>query len=486
VRIQLEEIDLMQPWPTLKLQEGYHAIRVLVRIGTTPIGEVMTRPAVSRLVYPRRLRRRIAKKLTPHILKFLSRAAIASGPDAMKSSGMPAPTIAGPSNVRHARTFVRDRVLLETGLPKPYCDWVRLGTGNEQFWMPPVTVAICTRDRPEELERCLENLKSLDYPDYDVLVVDNSRDPGLTRDIADRFGVTYTRQPKAGLSRARNTALKTARAEWVAFTDDDCKPEPNWLRELVRELQDGNCKCVTGLVLPAQLENAAEIAFELYGGLGRGYVPMVFDNLFRTRIRTAPAATWRIGAGANMLLDATFVREFGYDEDLGPGGIGGCGEDTDVFYRLLRSGQTIHYNPRAIVHHHHRSSPEALRKQVYSYAVGHAAYHWRCFWRYRDYRSMIHLLWHLPNWWRRNLKLALKGKTTYPFSLIGLEIRGTFYGPTAYTAVKIRRFGRFVWDVIRGRHKLQMPRLVRSSTLADDYRSEKDGAATVKKPVRAA
>jgi hypothetical protein len=239
-------------------------------------------------------------------------------------------------------------------------------------------------------------------------------------------------------------------------------------------------------VLPAQLENAAEIAFELYGGLGRGYVPMVFDNLFRTRIRTAPAATWRIGAGANMLLDATFVREFGYDEDLGPGGIGGCGEDTDVFYRLLRSGQTIHYNPRAIVHHHHRSSPEALRKQVYSYAVGHAAYHWRCFWRYRDYRSMIHLLWHLPNWWRRNLKLALKGKTTYPFSLIGLEIRGTFYGPTAYTAVKIRRFGRFVWDVIRGRHKLQMPRLVRSSTLADDYRSEKDGAATVKKPVRAA
>ena len=67
MRIQLEEIDLMQPWPTLKLQEGYHAIRVIVRIGVVPIGEVMTRPAVSRRVTPRRLRRRIAKKLTPSL-----------------------------------------------------------------------------------------------------------------------------------------------------------------------------------------------------------------------------------------------------------------------------------------------------------------------------------------------------------------------------------------------------------------------------------
>jgi GT2 family glycosyltransferase len=255
---------------------------------------------------------------------------------------------------------------------------------------------------------------------------------------------------------------------------------------LVRETLDGNCKCVTGLVLPAQLENAAEISFELYGGLGRGYVPMIFDPLFRTRARTAPCPTWRIGAGANMMLDASFVREFGYDEDLGPGAVGGCGEDTDVFYRILRWGHTIHYTPRAIVHHSHRSSPEALRKQVYNYAVGHAAYHWRCFWRYRDFRSLIQLVWHLPRWWMRNFKLAARGKTTYPFSLIGLEIRGTIQGPIEYSAVKIQRFGRYLLDVLRGRHRLTAPRLVSSSDLADEHRSEPHDAASLKKPVRAA
>jgi GT2 family glycosyltransferase len=476
----------MRPWPTLRLQDGYHAARVLVRVGSIPVGEVFARPAVSRFITPKRLRRRMVKRLTPHLLKILARAALGAGPEVMKGSSVVAPVLAGPSNVRAARKFAGEKLLVPEGLPSPYRDWILAMEHQYKFQCPPVTVAICTRDRPEELERCLENLKRLDYPDYDVLVVDNSKDPSPTRALADQFGVSYAREPKAGLSRARNMAMKSARAPWIAFTDDDCQPEPNWLRELVREMQDGNCKCVTGLVMPAQLENAAEIAFELYGGLGRGYVPVVFDPLFRTKIRTAPAPTWRIGAGANMLLDASFVGEFGYDVDLGPGGVGGCGEDTDVFYRILRSGYTIHYNPRAIVHHSHRSSPEALRKQVYQYAIGHAAYHWRCFWRYRDYRSLIQLIWHLPNWWRRNIKLATTGKTTYPISLIFLEIRGTFRGPMAYSAVKIKRFGKFVWDVMRGKYQRKAPRLVSTSDLADDGRSEKHGAIAVKKPVRAA
>ncbi len=161
--------------------------------------------------------------------------------------------------------------------------------------------------------------------------------------------------------------------------------------------------------------------------------------------RVAPVQTWRMGAGANMLLDASLCRELGgYDEDMGPGGVGGCGEDTDVFYLFLRAGHSIHYTPKAIVLHYHRSSPAALRKQIYSYAKGHAAYHWRCLWAYRDYRSLIHLLYHMPRWFARNAKLGMAGKTKYPFSLVSLEVRGTLLGPLEYTLAKARRFGRSI------------------------------------------
>jgi glycosyltransferase involved in cell wall biosynthesis len=181
-----------------------------------------------------------------------------------------------------------------------------------------------------------------------------------TREIAEKCGVGYVRCLVPGLSRARNTAIEHARTPWVAFTDDDCRPEPNWLKELVRPTQDANCRCVCGLVLPAQLENAAEITFEIYGGLGRGYAGKCFDPGFITASKTRPAATWRIGAGANMLLHKGFTQWIGgYDVDMGPGphSVGGCGEDTLVFYQVLKTGHNIHYAPRAIVHHFHRGSP---------------------------------------------------------------------------------------------------------------------------------
>src|SRR5437764_49250 len=87
------------------------------------------------------------------------------------------------------------------------------------------------------------------------------------------------------------------------------------------------------IVRPAQLENSAEITFEIYGGLGRGYSTKIYDRGWMDCSRTKPPQTWRIGAGANMLLDRDLVLSLGgYDVDMGPGGVGGCGEDTLVFY----------------------------------------------------------------------------------------------------------------------------------------------------------
>jgi glycosyltransferase involved in cell wall biosynthesis len=455
MKIQLEEIDLLDPWPELAPRGGYRTMSVLVRLGRVPIGEVMLRPARSPAATHRRLRRRIADKLSWELMSNLTREGLAAGPAALMSI----PAGAFPRRAmmfsawEQCKQYVEQHFVLPEGLPEELAAWVRAAQDvrdQPAHDCPPVTIAVCTRDRPAELEQCIRCLRRLDYAgEFEILIVDNGSEAWVagTRAVAEKLGVCYVRAPIAGLSRARNIALLAARHEWVAFADDDCRPDLHWLRELVRPTRSGNCRAVCGLVQPARLENSAEITFETYGGLGRGYRPKVFDIGLIRHSLTKPAPTWRIGAGANMLVHRETVLGLGgFDEDMGPGGVGGCGEDTLVFYQLLRAGHAIHYTPRAVVRHHHRSSPAALRKQIHSYAVGHAAYHWRVFAQYRDYRSLIRLMWHLPLWFAKNLRAGLRGKSRYPLSLVLTEIRGTLRGPAAYTAARARRFARSLYD----------------------------------------
>ncbi|MBA3272613.1 MAG: glycosyltransferase [Chthoniobacterales bacterium] len=444
MKIQLEQLDLLKPWPTFRMKPGYRAVCVMLRVGIVPLGEVLCRPVRKRLVTPGRLQRRIRRrKLALNLLKLLStemlrgRAILGRGtPSEATAANVPL------STARNAQLqdFAEDHLLRPEGVSEPYRAWILAAQSATPYACPAVTVVVCTADRPAILKGCLQSLSRLDYPNLRIMVVDNSRDPLPTRQVTQRFNVQYLRQPERGLSRARNSALESVETDWIAFTDDDCRPERQWLRELVRPLEDSNCRCVTGLVVPAQLENSAEITFEVYGGLGRGAAPAVFEPRFIRKARLRPATTWRIGAGANMLMHAGLAREVGgFDIDMGAGTPCGCGEDTLLYFQFLRRGHSIHYTPRSIVHHHHRGSAEALRHQIYHYAKGHAAYHVRCFVSFRDYRSLLHLGWHLPRWFVRNFKRGARNKTKYPHSLVLLEARGTLAGTLLYSSVKIRR-----------------------------------------------
>jgi len=492
LKIQLEQLDLLRPWPAFELREGYHSMRVLVRLGSIPIGEVMSRPVRSRRVSHKRLARRIVRHLTFPLLKLLARQSLSAGPEVIaKLDALPSIPPAGSSNWRALSIRYAKKILQPTGLPAPWPAICAAADQNDQVDCPPVTVAVCTRNRADELRGCIEHLVKLDYPNFEILICDNSDDPEPARRIAGELGVGSTREPIAGLSRARNAAIDAVRTRWIAFTDDDCRPEPNWLRELVRPLSDTRCRCVTGLVLPAQLENSAEITFEIYGGLGRGFVPATYDQSFLRFSRWAPARTWIIGAGANMLVDAELVKRLGgYDTDMGPGGVGGCGEDTLVFYQMLARGCNIHYAPQAIVHHFHRSSDEALRKQIYSYASGHAAYHVRCLMSYRDHRSLLQLIYHLPRWFARNFRKGIGGRTKYPFTLVPIEVRGTIAGTFEYGAIRLRRLaGKAIAKLFRRRAAEQpvteVPAVAQAPVKAIDQQEGYD-ASPVKKSFRAA
>src|SRR5579884_1169719 len=95
--------------------------------------------------------------------------------------------------------------------------------------IPSCSVVVCTWDRGRWLERCLAALAGLDHPSYEVVVVDNSQGDSPSQQLAGQFGARYVREPRAGLSRARNTGARAAWGEIVAFTDDDALPDPRWL-----------------------------------------------------------------------------------------------------------------------------------------------------------------------------------------------------------------------------------------------------------------
>jgi hypothetical protein len=137
------------------------------------------------------------------------------------------------------------------------------------------------------------------------------------------------------------------------------------------------------------------------------------------------------------------------DEALGVGTPTGCSEDTYLFYRVLKAGHTILYQPAAYVWHKHRRDMRALRRQIYGYSKGHVAYHLTTLLRDHDLRALMRLSIHLPRWHikqvLRQIKSRLRGKRMdYPLSLTLLEIAGNLAGPWALwrSRRRVKREGR--------------------------------------------
>src|SRR5262245_9973737 len=122
---------------------------------------------------------------------------------------------------------------------------------------PNVTVAVCTRDRTANLNTCLESLARIDYPNIELLVVDNDPSNDSTeRLVRQRYPhIRYVREPRPGLDWARNRAILESRGELLAFTDDDVVVDPGWVWGLVEPFEaDPDVMAVTGLVIPHELE----------------------------------------------------------------------------------------------------------------------------------------------------------------------------------------------------------------------------------------
>ena len=242
-----------------------------------------------------------------------------------------------------------------------------------------VSVVVGTRNRAEHLRDCLRQLLDLDYPNFDVAVVDNAPDNDATRDAFasvvgndDRF--RYLRLSRPGVSRARNAGVAAARGPIVAFIDDDVRVDPFWLQGLVRAFSRvPSAVCVTGLVATREIVGPEQRYFDSRVSWAANLEPRVYHPTSDDPLH--PWAAGRFGAGANMAFRLDAVRALeGFDENLGPGTKAKGGEDIDLFVRALRGGGDLVYDPAALAWHIHRSTPGDLEKQMFGYGVGLTAY----------------------------------------------------------------------------------------------------------------
>ncbi|OUL28417.1 glycoside hydrolase family 2 [Nostoc sp. T09] len=309
-----------------------------------------------------------------------------------------------------------------------YLEWDETGTSNST--LPKATVAVCTRDRPEDLRRCLDALMRMPDDQQEFLIIDNCPSTEDTQQLVKNYErVRYIREPRPGLDIARNRAMREAKNEIVAFTDDDAAPDPNWLRAFLRNFNDPLVLCVTGLTMPLELETEAQEWFEQYYPFGRGFRRNVFDSN-----RHNPLATGRVGAGANMALRRSVLDLVGsFDEALDAGTITRSGGDHEMFARILVAGYRIVYEPTAVSWHRHRRTWEELRQTFYGYGVGVYSLFTRHLLFEREFSILqIALAWFWHDQLPALVRSLLGRPSSVPLDLILAELQGCLAGPWAY------------------------------------------------------
>lgn len=312
-----------------------------------------------------------------------------------------------------------------------------------------VSIVVASYDRPESLRECLDALSKLQSQrQVEIIVVDNHPESGKTPPVAADFpGVMLISEPRRGSSYARNAGIIRASGDIIAVTDDDVVVSPDWLEQLIAPFERSEIGAVTGNVLPRALETEAQYLFETYGGLGRGFKRMEFGPSWFRASRRRAAPTWKLGATANAAFRAELFRDprIGLmDEALGAGMPCGVGEDTLLFYRLIKAGYSLAYQPDAYVWHSHRRDRAALRKQIYDYSKGHVGYHLTTWLHDGDHRGLFRVLVELPRSHLGRIYRRLRGRSHYPLSLLLLEIGGNLAGPWALwrSRRQVRREGR--------------------------------------------
>jgi len=224
---------------------------------------------------------------------------------------------------------------------------------SERERWPKVSVVVCAYNAADTLEDCLSSLEKLNYPNYEVILVnDGSRDDTPTIGRLHLDVRTIDIYPNGGLSAARNTGLAHATGEIVAYTDADVRVDPEWLTYLVQPFLQSDVVGSGGPnVVPADDCWIAQCVARAPGGPTQ----VLLDDRVAEHVPGCNMAFRRDALLAIGGFNPVFLR---------------AGDDVDVCWRLQAQGWKIGFAPAALVWHHHRATVKAYWRQQIGYGEG--------------------------------------------------------------------------------------------------------------------
>ncbi len=236
---------------------------------------------------------------------------------------------------------------------------------------PSISVVVCTYNGGRTIRDCLEGLKKIDYPNFEVIIVNDGSTDGCEV-IAKSYGFRVISIPNGGLSNARNVGMRAAKGEIVAYIDDDAIPDPQWLTYLAATFLTTDHVGVGGPNIPPG--DDGPIA-ECVANSPGGPVHVLLTDSEAEHIPGCNMAFRKAALEAISGCDATFRI---------------AGDDVDLCWRLQQQGWTLGFNPSAMVWHHRRNSVKAYWKQQLNYgkAEGYLEHKWP-----EKYNAAGHIPW---------------------------------------------------------------------------------------------
>lgn len=219
---------------------------------------------------------------------------------------------------------------------------------------PSVSVVVASYNGGRTLPACLDSLSHLNYPHYEVVLVDDGSTDDTARIAAHYPAVRVIHQQNLGLSAARNTGIAAATGEIIAFTDSDCRADEDWLYYLVGDLLRSNASAIGGHNFPPPEDHWVAGCVAVSPG---GPAHVMLDDRTAEHVPGCNMAFWKWALADLAGFDPQFRA---------------AGDDVDVCWRLLEQGRQIAFSHAGFVWHYRRNTGIAYLKQQRGYGMAEA------------------------------------------------------------------------------------------------------------------